>query len=63
MAALRTVGAGRNAVVVTGAGLLTVGVVASGFRAVRLRTAVATRLAALGTARSADAVDAPTRLR
>lgn len=63
MAALLRVGAGRNVAVVTGAGLLTMAAVASGFHAAEPVTATVTRLAALEAARSADAADAPNKLR
>jgi hypothetical protein len=63
MAALLRVGAGRNVAVVTGAGLRTTVAVASGFLAVLPTTATVARLAALVAARTADAVDAPNKLR
>lgn len=62
MAALPRVGAGRNVVVVTGAGLPITGAVASGFRVAPNLTATVARLAALGAVKSVDAVDAPNRL-
>lgn len=63
MAVLPRVGAGRNVAVATGAGLLTTAVVASGFPVAHLVTATVARLAALVVARSADAADAPNKLR
>ena len=63
MAALPRVGAGRNVVLVTGAGLLTMGAVASGFRAANQATATEARLAALAVAMNADAVDALSKMR
>lgn len=63
MAALLRVGAGRNVAVVTGAGLLTMVAVASGFRVAHPMTATVTRLAASAAAESADAADAPNKLR
>jgi hypothetical protein len=63
LAALPKVGAGKNVVLVTGAGLLIVGAVASGFPAPHLPAATEVRLAASAVARNADAVDAPNRAR
>jgi len=62
LAALPRVGAGRNVALVTGAGLLIMGAVASGFRAAHPMTAIETRLAASGAAMSAAAVGALNRL-
>lgn len=63
LAAPPRVGAGKNVALVTGAGLLIMGAVASGFRAANLATATEARLAASAAAMNADAVDAPNRVR